>query len=502
MPPRSASTRSAPSTQTALSFWGAAGTVTGSKFLLEAGGARVLVDCGLFQGPKRWREQNWERPGFLQDESGELAPLDAIVLTHAHLDHSGYVPRLLALHQEHRLGSRHASFPDWRVYATSATVDLLRVLLPDSAHIQEEDAAFANKKRFSRHDPALPLYTGRDAYASLRLLRARDYDTPWEVAPATAPGLVARFEDAGHITGSAIARFTLPDGRRILFSGDIGRFEVNPLLRDPSPPGDVDVLVMESTYGGRRHSPEPPEEGLAAAVLEAVQGGGVLLIPAFAVGRTQDLLYALRELMIAGRVPELPIYVDSPMAIEATRIFLAHEETHDPDLYAPGALGRRRREALRWSAEGGVRYVQTRAESQALNDLREPAVIIAASGMATGGRVLHHLKHRLPLRSTVVLLVGFQAEATRGRLLLEGAPSVKIHGEHVPVHAAVRLVDGFSAHADEAELLRWLGGLSRPPQRLFLVHGEPAAAAALQAAIRRDLGWQAEIAVHGDRLLI
>ena len=489
----------------ALSFWGAAGTVTGSKFLLETGGEagraaganRVLVDCGLFQGPKVWRERNWAAPGWGgSDTLNAPDALDAIVLTHAHLDHSGYLPRLLALgRQSFGTPQRAWKGPDWRAYATPATVDLLRVLLPDSAHIQEEDAAFANKKGFSKHKPALPLYTSADAYASLRLLRARDYDDPWEVAP----GIQAVFQDAGHIVGSATARFTLPDARTVLFSGDLGRY-VNPLLRDPSSPGNADVLVMESTYGGRLHSPEPPAEGLAAAVEEVVRQEGILLVPAFAVGRTQDLLYALRELMVSGRVPELPVFVDSPMAVEATRIFLAHEEAHDPELYERGQAGIRHREALQWGAEGGVRYVETRGESQSLNDLKGPAIILSASGMATGGRILHHLKHRLPRRNTVVLLVGYQAEGTRGRLLLEGAKTLKIHGEQVPVQAQVRMVDGFSAHADEAELLRWLGGFSSRPQRIFLVHGEPEAATALAASIHRELGWQAEIPQFGQRV--
>ena len=446
----------------------------------------MLLDCGLFQGPKVWRERNWAPPGFA-DPGGPA--LDAIVLTHAHLDHSGYLPRLVALDKERRVRT------EWRVYATPPTVDLLRVMLPDSAHIQEEDAAFANKKGFSKHEPALPLYTSADAYAALRLLRARDYGEPWEVTP----GLSVAFEDAGHIVGSATARFTLLDGREVLFSGDLGRY-VNPLLRDPTPPTGADIIVMESTYGGRRHSDEDPEDGLAAAVHQAVQNSGVLLIPAFAVGRTQDLLYALRHLMLSRRIPEIPVFVDSPMAIEATRVFLAHDEFHDPTLYASTEEGRRRTEALKWSTRGGVRYTHTRDESQALNDLDQPAVIISASGMATGGRILHHLKHRLPRKSTVVLLVGFQAEGTRGRLLLDGAPRIKIHGEEVPVRADVRFVDGFSAHADEAELLRWLGGLERRPERLFLVHGEPEAATSLAGAIRAQLGWEAEIPQYGERV--
>ena len=495
---------------TSLSFYGAAGTVTGSKFLLEAGGARVLLDCGLFQGPKVWRERNWAAPEFAEG-------LDAVVLTHAHIDHSGYVPRLVALDRERRVRS------DWRVYATAPTVDLLRVMLPDSAHLQEEDAAYANKKGFSKHAPALPLYTSADAYAALRLLRARDYGEPWEVerrggsgrgagraaeqgtggqgSGGQGTGLTAVFEDAGHIVGSATVRMTLPDGRQALFSGDLGRY-VNPLLRDPTPPTGADVIVMESTYGGRRHSDEDPADGLAAAVHQAAQNGGVLLIPAFAVGRTQDLLYALRHLMLSGRIPELPVFVDSPMAIEATRIFLAHDEFHDPTLYATTEEGRRRTEALRWSTRGGVRYTHTREESQALNDLKEPAVIISASGMATGGRILHHLKQRLPRKNNVVLLVGYQAEGTRGRLLLDGARSLKMHGEEVPVRADVRFVDGFSAHADEAELLRWLGGLERRPERLFLVHGEPEAATALAGAIREQLGWEAEIPQYGERVAL
>ena len=415
---------------------------------------------------------------------------------------------------------------EWRAYATPATVDLLRVMLPDSAHIQEEDAAFANKKGFSKHQPALPLYTSADAYASLRLVRARDYDEPWEVVPGS--DVTCLLEDAGHIIGSATARFTLPGGRTVLFSGDLGRY-VNPLLPDPAPPEGADIVVMESTYGGRHHSPVPPQEALAEAIDEVLRRDGVLLIPAFAVGRTQDLLYALRELMVSGRVPHLPVYVDSPMAVEATRIFLMHEEGHDPTLYEPGAAGWQRRQALRWgigeigtsdehdgrggrgardkgnrdgsrSAGDAVHYVQTRAQSQALNDLKHPAVIIAASGMATGGRILHHLKHRLPLASTLVLLVGYQAEGTRGRLLLDGAETIKIHGEQIPVKAQVRMVDGFSAHAGHDELLRWLSGLTRRPQRLFLVHGEPEATQALAAAIEERFGWHAEIPQYGDHV--
>jgi metallo-beta-lactamase family protein len=366
------------------------------------------------------------------------------------------------------------------------------VLLPDSAHLQEEDAAYHNKKRSSKHDPALPLYTTNDAYASLRLLRAREYDDPWEVVP----GVTAQFEDAGHLLGSATVRLIVPDGRRVLFSGDLGRY-TNPLLRDPTPPGEAEIVIMESTYGGRHHSPEPPDEVLASAVNEAVTSGGCLVVPAFAVGRTQDLLYALRELMLAGRAPQLPIYVDSPMAIEATRIFLMHQEAQDPELRRP-----RHQEALRWSIDGGVHFVHTREESQALNNLREPAIIIAASGMATGGRILHHLKHRLPERRNVVLLAGYQAEGTRGRLLLDGAKQLKIFGEQVPVHARIRFVDGFSAHGDEAELLRWLSGLRKPPQRLFLVHGEPEAAQALATAIHARFGWQPEIAQYGQTVTL
>jgi metallo-beta-lactamase family protein len=360
------------------------------------------------------------------------------------------------------------------------------VLLPDSAHLQEEDATFANKKGYSKHHPALPLYTSADAYAALRLLRPRDYGAVWDVAP----GVVAQLEDAGHLLGSATARLTIGDDLQVLFSGDLGRY-TNPLLRDPAPPGEADVVVMESTYGGRRHSLDPPDAVLAQAIEEILASGGCLVIPAFAVGRTQDLLYALRSLMVAGSVPRLPIYVDSPMAIEATRLFLAHAEAHDPNLAGDTA-------ALTWSLAGGVHFVHSRQESQALNELREPAIVIAASGMATGGRVLHHLKHRLPDRRNTVLLAGYQAPDTRGRLLLEGAKQLKIHGEYVPVRARIRFVDGYSAHGDEPELLRWLGGLVRPPRRLFLVHGEPDATAALAESIKQRLGWKAEIPAYGD----
>jgi metallo-beta-lactamase family protein len=445
--------------------------VTGSKHLVEAGGRRFLVDCGLFQGPKEWRLRNWEAPAYLGPD------LDAVVLTHAHLDHSGFLPRVTALQ-----GGR----PRGPVYATPATVDLCRILLRDSAHLQEEDAAYANKEGFSRHQPALPLYTVADAEAALGLLRPRPYGEPWEVVP----GVTGEYQDAGHLLGSAAARLTLPGGRVVLFSGDVGRY-ANPLLRDPTPPGEADVVVVESTYGDRLHSPAPPEDALAAAVNEAVGAGGSLLIPAFAVGRTQDLLYALRRLTLAGRVPALPIYVDSPLAEEATRLFLAHREAQNPLLAGQPA-------AMEWNAAGNVHFAETQADSKALNDRRDPLVIIAASGMATGGRILHHLKHRLPDRRTVVLLAGYQAPDTRGSQLLAGAQALKIHGQDVPVRARIRSVDGFSSHGDQAALLRWLGGLQRPPRRVFVVHGEPHPAATLAEQIRQRYGWPVTVAAYGE----
>jgi metallo-beta-lactamase family protein len=447
-----------------LTFMGAAGTVTGSRHLLETPQARILLDCGLFQGLKELRQRNWNGHAQL------LATVDAIVLSHAHLDHSGYLPRLV------RVGYRGP------VYATPPTIDLLGLVLPDAAYLQEEEAAYANRKGYSRHRPALPLFTVDDALAALRLLRPIGYDH----SKRLPGGIGLHLRDAGHLLGSASLTLDV-GGRRLVFSGDLGRYG-GPLLHDPAPVARADVLVLEATYGDRRRLGDPLDD-LAAAIAAAGERGGVLLIPAFALGRTQDLLHALAGLARQGRLPDWKVYVDSPMAIDATAIFLKHLVYHRPDLIDD-------RDGLLHPP--GLTFARTQAASRLLNDVTTRAIIISASGMATGGRVLHHLRHRLPDPRNVIFFAGYQAPGTRGRALLDGAEAIKMFGEYVPVRAAIRQTDAFSAHADQAELLRWAGALTEPPARTYLVHGEPDAGAGLAAAMRQRLGWAVDVAEDGQ----
>ena len=446
-----------------LSFYGAAGTVTGSKFLLEHNGFRMLVDCGLFQGLKNLRRRNRARPPF------DPRSLDLAILTHAHLDHTGYLPVL---------GQRGY---DGRVLATDATCELCGVLLPDSGHIQEEDARWANKRRYSRHDPAKPLYTEAQARRSLESLRPVPFDKTIEVHDDVA----LRFYPAGHILGAAMIKVTLSGkggGKTILFSGDLGRC-ARPILPDPVPLPECDVLLVESTYGDRDHAEEDPARELADVVRQTTDGGGCVLIPAFAVGRTQAILYMLRELMREGRLArDIPIYVDSPMAIHAIRIFMRHEEAHDREMRAAVSTG---------DDPLGLRDVRLCAsvdQSKALNDIKT-GVIISASGMATGGRILHHLKKRLPDPHTTVLFAGYQAVGTRGRHLQEGADSVRIHGEDVPVRARVEILDGLSAHADRGGIVSWLRGRKKP-SAIHLVHGDPDAREAMAGYMKENLGYE------------
>jgi metallo-beta-lactamase family protein len=455
-----------------LRFLGAAGTVTGSRHLVSAGGKQVLLDAGLFQGLKALRRRNWEDPGF------DPAALDAVVLSHAHLDHSGYLPLLV------RRGFRG------RIHCTSATADLLGVVLRDSARLQEEDAARANRFAYSKHEPALPLYTSEDAERALDRVITHGYGALVDAAP----GLRASFRRAGHILGSAVVELDVGDrdGVRIVFSGDLGRWD-RPILRDPELVARADVLLVESTYGDRLH-PTDAEEELLRIVKEAAARGGAVVIPAFAIGRTQELLWTLGRLEADGRLPLVQVFIDSPMAIDVTDIYLRHPEEHDLDM---AALMDAERCPLR---SPSTRLVHTAKESQAINDLRGPIVVIAGSGMATGGRVLHHLKHRLPDHRTTVLLVGYQVEGTRGRALLEGAREIRIHGEMVPVRARVEALDGLSAHADQREIFRWLGGFERPPRETYVVHGEPGPAGVLAAAIRERLGWSATVAEDGQEI--
>ena len=449
---------------------GAGGTVTGSKHLVEHGDHRVLLDCGLFQGLKALRQRNWAPPPL------DPRTLTAVVLSHAHIDHSGYLPRLV------RHGFRGP------IYCTSATADLLGIMLPDAAHLQEEEAAFANRHKTSRHDPALPLFTVEDAERVLPLIRR----TAFGASFSPAPDVTARFAVAGHILGAAVVDY-LCDGRRLVFSGDLGRYGV-PIMLDPEPVLEANVLLIESTYGDRRHASADPAEDLAAAVDRASSQRGWLLIPAFAVGRAQEVLYDLRALEERGRIPALPVYLDSPMAIQATVIYAAHTEEHDAELVQVRSTGARpfapRRLTLSPSA----------GDSKRLNDLDGPGIIIAGSGMATGGRILHHFKRLLPEPRTTVLFVGYQAAGTRGRLLKEGAREIKMLGVKVPVRADIRASDAYSAHADRDEILRWLREFRRAPEMTHVVHGEASAANALRDAIATELGWKVAIAEDGQRV--
>ncbi len=452
-----------------IRFLGAAGTVTGSRFLVEWGSARVLVDAGLFQGLKELRLRNRAPWPF------DPASLSAVVLTHAHVDHTGAFPLLV------RDGFRG------RAHCTPATRDLAGLLLPDSGRLQEEEAGYANRRGFSKHAPdARPLYTEEDALQSLPRLSPLPYGEPREVAP----GVTVRLHRAGHILGSALVELGL-DGaapRRLLFSGDLGRYGA-PILPDPAPAPPSDALVLESTYGGKRHGAAPPADALRDEILRAAKTGGALLVPAFAIGRTQEVLYAIRALEEAGSVPALPVFVDSPMAVDATSIFLAHRTDHDAEMARLLSAGR---DPLR---PAKLTFARSPAQSKAINEVRGPCIVVSASGMATGGRILHHLARRLPDPRTTVLLVGFQAAGTRGASLRDGAATVRIHGEDVPVKARVAQIDGFSAHADEDEIGRWLATFGSPPGRTFLVHGEPAALQAARARMGR-LGWPAHVPSH------
>ncbi|MGE5184738.1 MAG: MBL fold metallo-hydrolase RNA specificity domain-containing protein [Acidobacteriota bacterium] len=438
-----------------LAFLGAVDTVTGSRYLVQAGDARVLVDCGLFQGPKKLRERNWSPPPF---EPGSLA---AVVLTHAHIDHSGYLPRLVK-----------AGFTG-PVYCTAGTRELLRLLLPDSGFLQEEEAKHANRGGYSKHHPALPLYTRDEAEACLGQLVAVELHRDLEVAP----GVTARFSRAGHIVGSACVRLAA-GGTTIAFSGDVGR-PGDPIMKPPEPMPAADTLVVESTYGDRLHAGDDIRDVLARTIVETIERRGVIVVPSFAVGRAQHLLHLLGELRDAHRIPECPIFLDSPMAIDATELFLAHHEEHGLTDAECAAMGRL------------PSYSHTADDSKAIDRRDDPMIIISASGMATGGRVLHHLRRFLPDERATVMFVGYQAAGTRGRTLIDGARELKLLGQYVPVRAHVVAIDGLSAHADYAELLAWLRASELAPRRVFVTHGEPAAADALRRRIRDALGWDA-----------
>lgn len=458
-----------PAATPTLSFYGAAGTVTGSKHLLATPRSTVLLDCGMFMGLKALRLRNWAPSPF------DPRDVDAVVLSHAHLDHSGALPRLV------RAGFRGP------IHCTAGTRDLLRILLEDAAHLQEEEAAYANRKGYSKHHPAEPLFTAADIPPVLACVRAHGYGQHFDVARDVR----ALFSRAGHILGSAISTLDIdgPTPLRLVYTGDLGRWD-QPILCDPEPVSTADVLVAESTYGDRDHALDPVE-ALAAVVRETAEERRVLLVPSFAVGRTQTLIWLLRELEDAGRIPRIPVAIDSPMAHRVSEVYCRHLEDLDHDM----------REAMDYGrcpiCNRQYELCATRDESIALNDRRGPLIIIAGSGMATGGRILHHFARRLGEPTTSVLLVGFQAEGTRGRSLADGATQLRMHGRWIPVAARVRTIHGLSAHADRGEMLRWLSSTTRPPRATYFVHGEARPAEAMAALVADRLGWSTHVARDG-----
>jgi metallo-beta-lactamase family protein len=446
-----------------LTFLGAAGTVTGSKYLVEAEGKRLLVDCGLFQGLKELRLRNWnplpEKP----------ATFDWCLLTHAHLDHTGYLPRLVR-------DGFHGP-----IYADAATIELCTILLADSAHLQEEDADKAERGGYSKHAKPLPLYTREDVGPVLKALREIPRAAPFTISPQFS----VKPHDAGHIVGSSSLELTITENGKktvVLFSGDVGRYNQS-ILKDPEAPPACDVLLCESTYGDREHPAGLPEDALAEVINRVAKRGGQIVIPAFAVDRTQTLLYLISKLETSNRIPHLPVYMDSPMAISVTDIYLRHHEDHGARFTADEKNGNP-------LDAHNVNYMRTVDDSKKINNVKTPAIIISASGMATGGRVLHHIARLAPDRKNAILLAGFQAEGTRGRALEDGAKTVRIQGADVPIYAEVINLRQFSAHAGQSELMRWLGGIPSPPRQTYLTHGEPEASAALKAKIEATFKWK------------
>jgi metallo-beta-lactamase family protein len=457
-----------------LQFLGAARTVTGSKTLVTAGATQVLVDCGLFQGLKELRLRNWTELPV------DPATIDHVVLTHAHIDHTGYLPRLVAL------GFRGT------VWTTEGTRELSDLMLRDSAHLQEEEAAYANRRGYSKHNPALPLYRVTDAERALSHFRAVDFGQTTTLSDTVA----MTFHRAGHILGSAIVELAVTrDGetRRLVFSGDLGRYD-SFLMKDPDavPPG-ADYLVVESTYGNREHGDADPHALFADLVRRIVRDRGVLLVPAFAVGRTQEVLLLLKEGMNQGTIPRVPVHLDSPMAIDATEIYCRHTDEQRAEHHHEGGKGC----AFFF---GDLKLHQTVEDSKRLGAMAGPRVIISASGMATGGRILHHLRGRLGDARNIVVFVGFQAQGTRGRSLVDGADTVRMFGEEIPVRATIARIDALSAHADRSELLRWTGTLgAKAPRRTFVTHGEPEAAESFAQAHRDERGWDMRVPAHLEK---
>ncbi len=450
-----------------ITFLGAAGTVTGSKYLIEAAGKRLLVDCGLFEGTRELRQRNWERLPI------SPSSIDWVLLTHAHIDHTGYLPRLVR-------DGFHGP-----IFSNSATLDLCELLLPDSAHLQEEDARYAAKKGYSRHTPPLPLYTVEEAQNALRKFRPIPRADVYKISPEFS----VRPHDAGHILGSSWLELTITENGKqivIVFSGDVGRYD-QPILKDPESPTRADYVLCETTYGDREHPSEDVAEQLAEVINHTATRGGAVVIPAFAVGRTQMLLYYLRQLEDQQRIPRLPTFVDSPMAISVTSLYEKHHEDHDLEF---STEERSNHDPLNVHEVHMTRSVE---DSKKINDVVSPCIIISASGMITGGRILHHLSRRLPDSRSAVLIVGYQAEGSGGRALLDGAKYLRIHGEEVPVRAQIQELSQLSAHAGKSELLRWLSGFQAPPRQLFLVHGEPKSLTAFRDAVTNQFHWPVTI---------
>ena len=454
-----------------LTFLGATGTVTGSKYLLEAGGERLMVDCGLFQGAKELRLRNWNPLPV------PPASIQWLLLTHAHLDHVGYIPRLV------KDGFRG------QILTSPATVDLAKIVLPDSGHLQEEDAAYANKKGFSKHAPALPLYTYEEAVKSLEYFRPVTSLEPVEISPH----FTARGFFAGHILGARMIEVTVRENgttKRILFSGDLGRFP-QLIIPEPAVPEDgFDYMLLESTYGDRLHPKEDIGGRLASIVEDTASHGGTVVIPSFAVGRTQELLFLFRELIEEEKMGALPIHVDSPMAIDVTNLYDKHREDHSLELDALEEQG------IKPFSPPNLHFDKTVDDSKKLNDAHYPTIIISASGMATGGRVLHHLERCLPDHRNTILFVGFQAAGTRGQAIQSGAQAVKMYGHQVPVRARIETIESLSAHADYGEILAWLKRFNKAPGRTFMVHGEPKASEALRQRITQELHWDVTVPTY------
>ncbi len=455
-----------------LKFLGAAGTVTGSKYLLEVGDKTLLIDAGMFQGPKQWREKNWILPDF------DLSKVDAVVLTHAHIDHIGILPRFVA---------EGLKCP---VYATPATADLCHLLLLDAAYLQEEDAHYRAKLGTSKHKPPLPLYTIKDAEKALKLLKKQSFEQEKEIFP----GIFIKYQRAGHIIGAGHVTLRYQD-KVINFSGDIGRYGT-PILVDPSPMQFGDLLLLESTYGDRNHKDGDPKQILADVINRTYQRGGTVIIPSFAVGRAQLLLYLIRELKAENKIADLPVVVDSPMASDATEIYRNHPSEYDEDI-----LG------IKKDGKGPfvfpkLAFTSDRKASMQLNNIDEPMVIIAASGMLTGGRVLHHLVRRIDDRKNTVLFVGYQPPGSRGDIIQSGADTVSIFNNRVPVRAEIATIGGLSAHADQHELLRWCRSCKGTPKRVAIVHGEPESAAVLKGLLVAEFGWDVFIAEYLQEIKI